>query len=321
MAISREVKTAGLVIIGLVLIIFLFNYLKGQNLLDSSRKFYAVFDNVEGLETSAPVTINGFIVGRVQDIAFMPDTEGKLKVMLLLEDDFQFSTNSRVELYENGLIGGKALAIWPAFDDANIAQSGATLESTVKPGLSELLNQKLTPLQEKIETMMVSADSVLKNINDVFDEQTKANLRSSISQLNSTISSFKDTSESINSLIADNETKLDQTLTNVDQVSGNLARISDSLASTNLAQTIGNLEQTIGNFDQILSDIDDGKGSIGKLLKDEGLYNNLEGASKQLEQLLQDMKLNPKRYVHFSLFGKRPKQYDADGNEIKDQDN
>ena len=116
-------KTAGLVIIGLVLIIFLFNYLKGQNLLDSSRKFYAVFDNVEGLETSAPVTINGFIVGRVQDIAFMPDTEGKLKVMLLLEDDFQFSTNSRVELYENGLIGGKALAIWPAFDDANIADA------------------------------------------------------------------------------------------------------------------------------------------------------------------------------------------------------
>ena len=320
LAISREIKTAALVITGLVLIIFTFNYLKGENLLDSSRKFYALFDNVEGLGTSAPVTINGFAVGRVQDIELSQE-DGQLRVMLLLDNDFEFSKNSEVQLYENGLIGGKAIAIIPAFDDGAVAVSGDLLKSTVKPGLSELLNQKLTPLQEKIETMMVSADSVLKNINDVFDEQTKANLRGSIAQLNSTIASFKNTSTSLNSLISDNQDKLDNTLSNFDNISGNLSKITDSLATANLSGTIKNLESTISNFDDVLASIESGEGSIGKLLKDEGLYNNLEGASKQLEQLLQDMKLNPKRYVHFSLFGKRPKVYDAEGNEIKDKDN
>ncbi|NNK69552.1 MAG: MCE family protein, partial [Flavobacteriaceae bacterium] len=174
MAISKEVKTAVLVIGGLLLIVFLFNYLKGENLLDSSRRFYAEFDNVEGLETSAPVTINGFQVGRVQEIRFVDDQKGHLKVMLLLEDDFQFSENSEAQLYENGLIGGKAIAIIPAFDGAPNAESGDVLSSSLKPGLSELLNQKLTPLQEKIEKVMVSADSLMTNINSVFDEQTKS---------------------------------------------------------------------------------------------------------------------------------------------------
>ncbi|MBT8259137.1 MAG: MCE family protein [Bacteroidia bacterium] len=319
MAISKEVKTAVLVIGGLLLIVFLFNYLKGENLLDSSRRFYAEFDNVEGLETSAPVTINGFQVGRVQEIRFVDYQKGHLKVMLLLEDDFQFSENSEAQLYENGLIGGKAIAIIPAFDGAPNAESGDVLSSSLKPGLSELLNQKLTPLQEKIEKVMVSADSLMTNINSVFDEQTKSNLKSSIAQLNGTIASFRQTSNSLNKLVTDNQEKLDNTLANVDKISTNLSSITDSIASSNLAQTIKNLESTIGEFDQVLSSIENGEGSLGKLLKDEGLYNNLEGASKQLEQLLQDMKLNPKRYVHFSLFGKRPKQYDADGNEIKEQ--
>lgn len=319
MAISREVKTGVLVLLGLVLIIFLFNYLKGENLLDSTRKFYTVFDNVEGLGTSAPVTINGFAVGRVQEISLDDSNQGKLKVMLLLDNDYEFSKNSKAQMYETGLIGGKAVAIIPAYDNGEIAESGDVLESMIKPGLTDLLNQKLTPLQEKIETMMVSADSVLTNINEVFDTQTKANLRNSIAQLSTTITSFKNTSASLNSLIKDNQGKLDNTLTNVDHIASNLSKITDSIASADLTKTIKNLESTISNFDQVLASIENGEGSIGKLLKDEGLYNNLEGASKQLEELLQDMKLNPKRYVHFSLFGKRAKQYDADGNEIKEK--
>ena len=321
MTISKEVKTAGLVIAGLLLIIFLFNYLKGENLLDSSRKFYAVFDNVEGLGTSAPVTINGLTVGKVQEINFDDSTPGQLKVTLLVDNDFEFSKNSTAELYENGLIGGKAIAIVPVMDNEVPAKSGDLLPSTVKPGLSELLNQRLTPLQEKIEIVMLSANDVLSNINDVFDDETKANLKSSIAQLNATISSFEKTSKSINELVVNNQEKLDNTLSNVDTISENLASITDSIEAANLAQTIKTLEATVGNFNALLSSVENGEGSLGKLMKDEGLYNNLEGASLQLEQLLEDMKLNPKRYVHFSLFGKKPKQYDADGNEIKEEKN
>ncbi len=317
--ISREVKTALLVIAGIMLFIFGFNYLKGKNLLSSDRTYYAVYNNVEGLAPSTSVTINGLNVGSVQSIDFSDDM-GKLLVTMNITKEFEFSKNSEAQLYEAGLIGGKSIAIVPKFDNAAIAESGAFLKGTVKAGFSELVNQKLTPLQEKMEIMMVSADSVLTNINDVFDAQTKANLRNSIAQLNTTIGSFKTMSASMNTLIDDNKQKLDNTLTNVDKISTDLSKMSSALAEIDVKKTIEDLQKTVNNFNDILASVENGEGSMGKLLKDEKLYNNLEGASKQLEQLLEDLKLNPKRYMHFSLFGKKSKQYDADGNEIKDKD-
>ncbi|ULC58420.1 MlaD family protein [Flaviramulus sp. BrNp1-15] len=317
MNISKEVKIGTLVLAGIILFIFGFNYLKGQNLLDSSRTFYTEYNNVEGLAPSTPVTINGLSVGKVVSINFKGDGSGKLLVKLLVDSDFQFSKNSKAELYETGLIGGKAIAIIPAFDGAENAENDDYLDGGVKAGLTELVNQRLTPLQEKIEIMMVSADSLLTNINEVFDHRTKTNLKSSIAGLNTVIQNFKETSKSLDGLVTSNKDKLDNTLNNVDNISSNLSKVSDSLANANVGQTMRNLESTIQNFNSILAKVENGEGSLGKLLKDEGMYNNLEGATLQLEQLLEDMKLNPKRYVHFSLFGKKPKQYDAEGNEIK----
>ncbi|WP_431136384.1 MlaD family protein [Psychroserpens mesophilus] len=320
MKISREVKTAILVISGILLFIFLFNYLKGENLLDSSRTYYALYDNVEGLAPSTPVTINGMNVGKVKNIAFKGDGSGKLLVTLLIDNDFQFSKNSKAELYDLGLIGGKAVAIIPAFDNAENATSGTYLETTVKAGITELVNQRLTPLQEKIEAVMENTDSLLTSLNEVLDSETKGNIKEGIAELNATIKSFKSTSMSLNKLVNTNQESLTATISNFETTSENFSKLSDSLANANLSQTIKDLQSTVKNFDVMMADLQNGEGSIGKLLKDESLYNNLEGASKQLEELLQDMKLNPKRYVHFSLFGKKPKRYDAEGNEIKDKD-
>jgi phospholipid/cholesterol/gamma-HCH transport system substrate-binding protein len=308
--ISRELKTAVLVISGILLFIFIFNYLKGENIFDSSRTFYAVYDNVEGLAKSTPVTINGLTVGKVQEISFTEDGSGKIKVKLLVDSDFNFSKNSKAELYEAGLIGGKAIAIVPAFDNAEDAKKGDYLKGTVKAGLTALVNQRLTPLQEKIETMMVSADSLLTNINSVFDTQTKANLKKSIAELSTTIESFKHTSVSINKLITDNQEKLTSTLSNVDNIATNLSKITDSIATANLGETIKSLQLTINNFDKILSSIEKGEGSIGKLLKDDALYNNLKEASKEMEELLRDIKLHPKRY--FRILSKKEIPYNEE---------
>ena len=310
MKLSREVKTAVLVISGILLFIFIFNYLKGENILDSSRTFYTVYDNVEGLASSTPVTISGHTVGKVQEINFAEDGSGKLKVKLLVDSDFEFSKNSKAELYEAGLIGGKAIAIIPAFDNAENANKGDYLEGTVKAGLSELVNQRLTPLQEKIETMMVSADSLLSNLNDVFDTKTKANLKSAIDGLGTTIASFGETSKSFNSLIEDNQGKIKSALTNVDEMTLNLSKVTDSLASANLGGTIKDLQTTINNFNAVLANIEDGNGTIGKLFKDEGLYNNLKGATKEMEELLRDIKLHPKRY--FRVLSKKEIPYNED---------
>lgn len=320
MNLSKEIKTAILVLSGVLLFIFIFYYLKGENLLDSSKKITAIYDNVEGLAPSAAVTINGHKIGKVQSIKFTNDRSGKLSVIMLIDNDFEFSINSKAQLYEAGLIGGKAIAIIPAFDGAPAVKSGDFLATDVKPGLTELVNQRLTPLQEKIEIMMVNADSLLINLNDVFDVKTKKNIQRSISELSGTIASFKSTSEALNGMLVDNKSAIGETLTNFNKISSDLTTLSSSLAASDLDSIMANLKSTIVNFDQLLSRIEKGEGSVGKLMKDEAIYDNLEGATKQLEELLEDMKLNPKRYVHFSLFGKKAKQYDAAGNEIKNKD-
>jgi len=316
---SKEIKTAILVLSGILLFIFIFYYLKGENILDNSIKISAVYNNVEGLAPSAAVTINGHKIGKVQSIHFTNDLSGKLNVEMLIDSDFEFSKNSTAQLYESGLIGGKAIAIIPAFDGAPNVESGDILSSDVKPGLTDLVNQRLTPLQEKMERMMVSADTLLVNLNTLFDAQTKYNIKSSIAELSTTIESFKSTSESLNDLVVDNSSSIGQTITNFNKISDDLTRLSTSLAAADFDTIMADLKSTISSFNQLLSAIENGEGSVGKLMKEEAVYNNLEGATKQLEELLEDMKLNPKRYVHFSLFGKKAKQYDSEGNELKNK--
>jgi phospholipid/cholesterol/gamma-HCH transport system substrate-binding protein len=307
--ISREVKVGALVLSGIVLFIYGFNYLKGKDLFNKSDTFYTEYTNVEGLVPSTPVTINGLNVGTVTEIGFKGDGSGKLAVKLVVNSDFKFSKNSKAELYETGLIGGKAVAIIPAFDGAENANNGDVLQGSVKAGLTDLVNQRLTPLQEKIEIMMVGADSLLSNVNEVFDEQTKANLRASISSLNDIVSNFKETSKAIDLLVAGNEEKLKTTLTNVDNIASNLSKTTAQLAEADLKQTISTLEATIQNFKSISSKITQGEGSIGKLLNDETLYNNLEGASREMESLILDIKLHPARYRR--ILSKKEIPYEA----------
>ena len=306
---SKEIKTAILVLLGILLFIFIFNYLKGENLLSSSRKITAIYSNVEGLAISSAVTINGHKVGKVQDIRFTDDNSGMLEVSMLIDSDFNFSKNSIAELYESGLIGGKAISIIPASDGSANTISGDVLKSKIKPGLTELVNQRLTPLQEKIESVMVSADHLLNNVNSIFDEKTKSEIKGSISQLEQTISSFEKTSNSLQNLLETNKNAINNSIGNFSDISDDLSIVTDKLSKSDFEQTINELKYSLNSFNSLLSDLDRGEGSLGKLFNDEGLYNNLEASLGQLESLLEDMKLNPKRYVHFSLFGKRNKQY------------
>ncbi len=317
MKLSKEIKTAILVISGILLFIFIFNYLKGENVFDSSIKISAIYENVEGLAPSAAVTINGHTIGKVQSIEFKGDGSGLLRVTMLISDDFSFSVNSEAQLYEAGLIGGKAIAIIPAFDSSSLVQSGDVLRSKVKPGLTDLVNQRLTPLQEKIEKMMVSADQLLINLNEVFDVQSKENIKLTIAELSTTIASFKTTSESLNGLVEDNKSAIGETIINFSKISEDLSAVSESLSKSDLDSIMLDLKSTISNFDSLLNNVDNGEGSIGKLMKDDRLYINLQSATKQLEELLVDMKLNPKRYVHFSLFGKKVQQDNVDDNKVK----
>ncbi|MBP1841160.1 MlaD family protein [Formosa algae] len=316
MKISKEIKIAVLVIAGIIFLIFGINFLKGENLFSSSRTFYVNYKNVEGLTLSTPVTISGLHVGNVKDIKLKEDAT--LVVTLIIDNDYTFSKNSTAELYDTSLIGGKSIAIMPALDNAELAESGDYLVASRKSGLTDIVGERLAPLQEKIESLTQNADSLLYSFNGIFDEKTTTNLKNSIAGLEQTIASFNATSKSINSILTSNKDNINNTLTNLNHTSDNFSKLSDSLAATNISGIVNNLEQSLASFNGVLNDVNNGKGSLGKLLKDDQLYENIEGASLQLEQLLQDMKLNPKRYVHFSVFGKKPKDFDAEENQVDD---
>lgn len=305
---SKEIKTAILVIAALLLVIFGYNYLKGNNLLDKSKILYATYDNVEGLAPSSQVTINGLPVGRVLSIDFA-DASGKLVVKFVVEKEFEFSNQSLARVYGGGLIGGKSLAIEPSYEKGRAAKSGDTLPGEMDEGIMELVNERLTPLQRQVEKVIGDTDSLLVNVNSVLDRDTRANLRDAIANFTEASLALKGISKNVNTTLAQNQEKLDRTFTNLDTMSENFAVLSDSLSKVQVGRMVADLEKTIADFKDISNKLNSPEGTVGKLLNDEQLYLNLDRTANQMGDLLQDMKLNPKRYVHFSLFGKRPKEY------------
>ena len=306
--ISRELKTGIIAVAAIAVFIWGFSFLKGSNLLDTSRVFYAEYDNVQGLSASAPVTINGLKVGTINDISFHPQKAGRLIVKFSLENKVKFSINSVAQIYSPDFISGKSVKILTS-NEGMTAVSGDTLVGNTEAGILGALNDQIAPLQSKVSSFLINADTLLAGFNAVFDKKGRTELKQSMAKLNTTLSSFQNASVSLDRMLSENG-KLDSILSNANLASSNLVNLTDSLNNANLKSTIVKLESTLNNFNNILAKLEKGEGSMGKLLKDEGLYNNLKGASKEMEELLREMKLNPKRFVHFSLFGKKPPPYE-----------
>lgn len=305
---SREFKTGLIAALTIVLFIWGFSFIKNDNLFKKERTFYAVYKNVQGLEPSSLVTINGFKVGKIDNISFHPKKNGFLIVQFSLNTDFDFSKKSIAKIYSSDLIGTKSLSVIPNYK-GEMSVSGDTLKSDIEPGIFELLNEKVAPLQAKFESLLTNSDSIMQSLNNILDEKTENNLKISINSLKNTLLVFENTAKSLDSIIVGNQSNLNTVLNNSKDITQNLKSLTDSLNNANIAATINKFHATINSLDGMLSDIKSGKGSVGKLLNDEQLYTNLTNASKELEELLKDMKLHPKRFVHFSLFGKRAKAF------------
>lgn len=317
MKISREFKTGVVAVLVIALFIWGYNYLKGLNLFDGPIKtYFTEYHNVQGLNTASVVTINGVDVGKVVNIKFHKSEEkrGTLIVEFSVENDFEFSKNSVAKIYSASLMGGKSLAIVPSYE-GETALPGDYLKGEIESDLFSSVTEKLNPLQAKVESVIKSADSLMTGLTDVLDPKSRESLKSSILELNATVTNFKHASANVNELIKKNDDKLSKTLDNAELMTANLAKLSDTLVNANLGLTIKNLEDTIGNINSVLAGLENGEGTLGRLLKDDEMYTNLTNASKELEELLNEMKLHPKRFVHFSLFGKKDKGYNPEQEE------
>ncbi|CAA0170457.1 ABC transporter, periplasmic binding protein [Tenacibaculum maritimum] len=313
---SKELKTGIVAVIIIALFVWGYNFLKGQDLFSSgTRHFFVEYNTIQGLNEASLVTINGMQVGKVIDIKFNPNPEkrGKLIVEIALDNDFQFSKNSVAKIYSASLMGGQNLAIIPKYE-GEMAESGDTLKGEVESDIFSSVGEKLNPIQAKLEDVLVEADSLLIGLNQILDAKSRKSLNRSVLALETTISDVKGTLGGVKSIVDDSKNNLRATLSNAKKITDDFSKISEDLTKANLGSTVKQLEETIAGVNELLANMKKGKGTLGKLMTDDKVYVNLTQASKEMEELLRELKLNPKRFMHFSLFGKKAKPYNAQNN-------
>ncbi len=294
----------------IVLFVWGYNFMKNKSLYDKTRTFYAEYTNVQGLAPKSPITINGLKVGSVTEITFHPEKKGVLVAHLNLSNDIEFSVNSVAQIYSPDFISGKSLKINIAIDEGEIAMDGDTLIGEVDSGIMGMINEQIAPLQSKVESFVVHTDSVMQNINKVMDEENQKNIKESLQSFNTILNTFKTTASHLEHMTREGG-KIDSVLIGANTTMTNFAQISDSIQAMDLGTTVATLQSSLESFNMLLDSVNAGNGTMGKLMQDEALYNNLTNSAKELEELLREVKEHPKRFVHLSVFGKKEKPYEA----------
>ncbi|KRO66929.1 MAG: hypothetical protein ABR84_01520 [Cryomorphaceae bacterium BACL21 MAG-121220-bin10] len=305
MTFSKELKTGVFAVVSILLFILGFQYMRDSKLFQVSREFHVVYPNVVGLERSAAVTINGMKVGKVSDIKLINSQGDAVMVTFIIEDDFEFSKSSVIKIYRSGIIGGNNLAVLTNGSDPMIAQAGDTLVGALESGMIDGLIEKFTPIEKSLLSTLTKVDSVMLDLDQVLDQAAKRHLRQSMADLSSTMDQLNQTSTSLNTLVQHNEAYLNNTFADLGRTASNMAKITDSIALINSATLLNDLSESMNALKQITAAMASGEGTLGALINDPSLYQNLEQVTKEAQKLVEDIKAQPKRYVHFSLFGSK----------------
>ncbi len=315
MKLSRETYI-GLIAVAVVALAFWgFNWLKKNDVFSGKRVFYSVYAEVDGLIKDRPVTLNGFLVGYVKDVSFHPDGSGNLIVAWSMQDEFPISRNAVAEIYALDLLGTRAIRI--NVQKGPPAKAGDTLAGAIELSLQDAVNQEVAPIKNKAEELLVSLDSVLIYVRAFLDKESRSRFENTFAEVEHTFTALHHTILSINRVITRSEESFNSIITNLDSISttlegsgedyartmNNLARLSDSLTHIDFIATIERLNAVMGQIHSITARIEAGEGTLGRLSNDEKLYENLDRLTSELSELVYDLKMNPSRYVRFSLFG------------------
>ena len=315
MKISRELIVGIIFVITVGLFIWGFNFLKGSDIFKKQREFYVEYYAVNGLTRANPIVINGLKVGQVKDLYFAPDNSGNIIVILVISNDFPIPNNSIARIYSSDLMGSKAIDLQLG-NSKVLAQSGDTLRAKVEASLKEEVNAQVQPLKKKAEDLMGSIDSVVTVIQTIFNENARENLENSFESIKNTLLTLQNTTQNIDTLVNTEKNRLSSIINNVDDITKNLkennenisnilanfSTLSDTLAKSEIPKTFINANRAIGKLSNILEKINKGEGTLGLLLNNDSLYIELQKSSSDLNKLLEDIRLNPKKYVRFSVF-------------------
>ena len=318
--ISREFKVGVIVVAALGVLYWGINFLKGSSLFEAGIDVYAIYEDTEGIMKSQSVTLNGFAIGKVSDVYFHPNHSGKIVVKMKITTDYPITVNSIAEIRSADLLGAKEIAL--LLENGNVLiETGDTLRSSTEVSISESINKEVLPVKLKAERLLASLDSTVNILSGFLGGEMQEEFRTSFDNVNRSISNLGTITDEISLYMTENREALGSATQNLerltsmlnenrdelDRVFNNLANISDTLARANAGEAMRSLSKTATRLDAITSNIEAGEGTLGKLVANDSLYNEINHAILSLDKLLEDIRERPGRYVEIAIFGGKNK--------------
>lgn len=303
----KEVRIGIFAVVMIAVLYWGINFIKGTDLVRGTHTYYALYDQVSGLQTSAPIVVQGFQVGVIKSMDFDPEKSSQITLELSVKAKFRIPRDSRARIFSDGLLGGKAIAIELGSSTSYLEQ-GDTLHSGIEPGLLDVAGSELEDIKQQVGVLIAQTTRALEGVNTLLELNTAS--------LTTTLENVASISGTLDGVVARQGANVEAILRNInaltaslgasvpklDRAMGNVEAMTDTLRRANLSGTIQSLSSSLAQLDVLIAGLNRGQGTAGKLLTDQALYDSLAEASANLSALLEDLKANPKRYLHFSLF-------------------
>lgn len=305
---NKELKIGFVGIVSIILLFLGVSYLKGLNILDSSREFYAIYNNIGGLKVGSPVLVNGYQVGMVSQVDLVDNVNQSLVVKISIDKDFDIPVNSVSKIVNQDLMGSKGINLVLG-DDTALAESGDTLFGGVGGSFQDEVSAQILPLKVKTEELIGSIDSVMVIITAVLNKDARENLSNSLQSLDQTFALMSQTMTKVDQIVDQNDERISSIIKNLEANNNEITNILKNFSDISDAIAKSNIQDLLTSLGEASKKINNSQGSFGMLINDEDLYLNLESSSKELELLIKDIKENPKRYLGFSVLGGKSKSY------------
>ena len=299
MKITKEIKIALVAIVSIVLLFFGMNFLKGMTLFSNGDSYYITFKDISGLSSSSPIFANGYRVGVVKDVSFDYENNGDGVVEFMVDDDLQIPRGSTAEIVSD-LMGNVKMNLLLADNPRDFVAMGDTIMGVINSGMLG----KAKDMIPVIEKMLPKLDSILANINMLLSDP---NIGRTLGNVQKTTENLTVTTQQLNALMANVNKDVPGLMGKASGLLDNANNLTANLAAVDVASTVAKVDQTLANVQQLTSKLNNNKGTLGLLMNDETLYNNLTNTVLSADSLLNNLREHPKRYVHFSLFGKKDK--------------
>ncbi len=307
MKFNKEIRVGLLALITGVMLYTGFNFLKGIDFFSSANRYYVVYDNIGGLNVSSPVMVSGFNVGRVEYIKLLPENGYKLLVTLQIDKNLLVNDSSIADLIETSALGDKAVEI-KIGKGKNTLKNGDTLWAKTEKGMIASLHDKMSPILNNVDSITFKTNKILGNNLDRKIISILNNVNNSTEQLSSLLAETRPKIGAIATDIHLLTSSLKETEKSIKPLIAKLNTVGDSLNKAEIAATVNNANKTVVELKLVLDRINRGEGTLGKLAKNDSLYTNLNNTAADLDKLLVNFREEPKRYVHFSVFGKKDKK-------------